>query len=63
MFRSNRATRMTVADLRARLADLPDWAAVEVLVDDGGPEGLKDEYDPLLTYADGVLTIDSAESW
>jgi hypothetical protein len=56
---TNRNHSMTVAELRARLDELPDWAAVEVLQNDGSEEGFVEERDPLLTYAAGVLTIDA----
>ncbi|MFD4764274.1 hypothetical protein ACFWOJ_37300 [Streptomyces sp. NPDC058439] len=50
---------MTVAELRAVLADLPDWAAVVIPVaanEDDFPEDLA------LTYTDyhaGILTLDT----
>ncbi|MGW1848599.1 hypothetical protein [Streptomyces sp. NPDC001966] len=51
---------MTVAELRAVLADLPDWAAVviPIAIDDGG----ECTEDADLTYTDyqaGVLTLDT----
>jgi hypothetical protein len=47
---------MTVADLRAYLEDLPDWATVDVIGD--SPDGeFAMEYDPHLSYAAGTLTI------
>lgn len=54
---TSRNHSMTVAELRARLNELPDWAAVEVLQDDGHEDSCPEERDPLLTYAAGVLTI------
>jgi hypothetical protein len=48
----------TVADLRAAIADLPDWALVEVISYD--EEGMAEEHDPYLDYSRGVLTIDAA---
>lgn len=53
-----RPHRMTVADLKAALADLPDWAAVEVITYD--TEGCPTEGDPYIDYGRGVLTIDAA---
>jgi hypothetical protein len=48
----------TVADLKARIADLPDWALVEVISYDD--DGAAETHDPHIDYARGVLTIDAA---
>ncbi|MFD8269212.1 hypothetical protein [Streptomyces althioticus] len=53
-----RPHRMTVGDLKARLAEVPDWAAVEVITYDN--EDLPREQDPHIDYSRGVLTIDAA---
>lgn len=56
---ASHAHRMTVGDLRDRLADLPDWA--EVVVVSGGDEvEPPEESDPLLTYSQGLLLIETA---
>jgi hypothetical protein len=49
---------MTVADLKARIADLPDWALVEVVAYDA--DGAAESCDPHIDYGRGVLTIDAA---
>lgn len=56
--RRPRPYRMIVADLKALLADVPDWAAVEVLHYD--EDGVPEERDPYIDYAAGILTIDVA---
>lgn len=56
--RATRTHTMTVADLKDQLADLPDWAAVQVLTYD--ETGCCEEHDPYLNYTAGVLTIDGA---
>ncbi|MFF4771074.1 hypothetical protein ACFY1V_31655 [Streptomyces sp. NPDC001255] len=54
-----RPHRMTVADLRAQIADMPDWAEVAVL--SGGSEyEPPEETDPYLSYAQGLLLIEPA---
>ncbi len=50
--------RMTVGDLKAMLAEVPDWAAVEVITYDEAD--LPEERDPYVDYSRGVLTIDAA---
>ncbi|MFJ4051757.1 hypothetical protein ACIP29_37500 [Streptomyces coelicoflavus] len=52
--------RMTVADLRAALADLPDWAPVQVATYDD--DGCVTDADPYIAYDHGVLTIDTANA-
>lgn len=47
---------MTVADLKALLADVPDWAAVEVVTGDEDYISTDDNLE--ITYERGVLTID-----
>jgi len=49
---------MTVADLRDQIADLPDWALVEVISYD--EDGAAESRDPHIDYGHGVLTIDAA---
>ncbi|MGA5599004.1 hypothetical protein ACWDCX_23525 [Streptomyces fungicidicus] len=49
---------MTVGDLKAMLAEVPDWAAVEVITYDEAD--LPEERDPYVDYSRGVLTIDAA---
>lgn len=53
---ATRTRTMTVADLRALLADVPDWAAVHVVTYD--ELDLPEEHDPCVEYRAGVLTID-----
>lgn len=48
----------TVADLRAALADLPDWALVEVVSYDD--DGTAEPCDLRIDYSRGVLSIDAA---
>lgn len=48
----------TVADLKQLLADLPDWAAVQVVTQD--ETGCAAEHAPYVDYDRGVLTIDIA---
>jgi hypothetical protein len=55
---SRPALRMTVADLMALIADLPEWAVVEVVSYDD--EGCSSTATPLIDYGRGVLTIDAA---
>jgi hypothetical protein len=49
---------MTVGDLKALLADVPDWAAVEVVTYD--ELDLPEEHDPYVEYSTGVLSIEAA---
>ncbi|MEU5838588.1 hypothetical protein ABZ820_33650 [Streptomyces diacarni] len=59
MTRSTRPPHgMTVADLRVALADIPDWASVQVTTYDA--MDCPEEHDPRLDYSAGTLTIDVA---
>jgi len=53
-----RPHRMTVGDLKALLAGVPDWAAVEVVTYDG--TDCPEEHDPCVEYSTGVLSIEAA---
>jgi hypothetical protein len=48
----------TVADLKALLEDLPDWAAVQVISYD--ETGCMEDHAPYVDYKAGVFTIDVA---
>lgn len=53
-----RTNLMTVADLRTAIADLPDWALVDVAVcDETGC--VTDPEDVAVTYSRGVLYIEA----
>ncbi|GAA1011610.1 hypothetical protein ACFQWA_00010 [Streptomyces thermogriseus] len=56
---TNSIARLTVGDLRAALAEIPDWAAVEVTyLDDELAIGSSSE-DIFIDYSRGVLTIEA----
>ncbi|MFB6955371.1 hypothetical protein ACFCXP_37640 [Streptomyces niveus] len=51
---------MTVAELRAALADLPGYGVVMVSVDEPGEDFATEEPVVHLDYRAGVLTLDTA---
>lgn len=50
---------MTVAELRAVLADLPDWAAVVIPVAADGDDFAEDVPLTYTDYRAGILTLDT----
>jgi len=53
-----RQHRMTAGDLKALLANVPDWAVVEIVTYD--ELELPEEHDPCVEYSAGVLSIEAA---
>jgi hypothetical protein len=51
---------MSVADLKAALADLPDWAAVQVVIGYDDADYPQERGELYVDYSGGVLTIDVA---